>query len=53
MADLTQTSPMSLTDRLDQEALNAMAPSQAELMRELGVKPRPGWTSRARRRSPD
>jgi peptide/nickel transport system permease protein len=46
MADLTQTSPMSLTDRLDQEALNAMAPSQTDLMRELGVKPRPGWTSR-------
>lgn len=46
MADLTQTTPMSLTDRLDQEALNAMAPSQAELMRELGVRPRPGWTSR-------
>jgi peptide/nickel transport system permease protein len=46
MADLTHTSPMSLTDRLDQEALNAMAPSQADLMRELGVRPRPGWTSR-------
>ena len=46
MADLAQTSSLSLTDRLDQEALNAMAPSQAQLMRELGVKPRPGWTSR-------
>ena len=46
MADLAQTSSLSLTDRLDQEAINAMAPSQAQLMRELGVKPRPGWTSR-------
>jgi peptide/nickel transport system permease protein len=46
MADLAQTSSLSLTERLDQEAINAMAPSQAQLMRELGVKPRPGWTSR-------
>lgn len=46
MADITETSHLSLTDRLDQEAINAMAPSQAELMRELGVKPRPGWTGR-------
>ncbi len=46
MADLTHSTPLSLTDRLEQEALAASAPSQSELMRELGVKPRPGWTSR-------
>jgi peptide/nickel transport system permease protein len=45
MADLTQTAGLSLTDRLDREAL-ALAPSQAEMMTELGIKPRPGWTSR-------
>lgn len=46
MADFTQARPMTLTDRLDDEARLALAPSQGELMRELGVRPRPGWTSR-------
>lgn len=46
MADMTHPSGLSLTDRLDAEALAHAAPSQAELMAELRVKPRPGWTSR-------
>lgn len=45
MADLTQTAGLSLTDRLDREAMS-LAPSQAEMMTELAIKPRPGWTSR-------
>lgn len=46
MADITHTPAMTLLDRLDREAVASAAPSQAELMRELGIKGRPGWTSR-------
>lgn len=46
MTDITQSRPYSLADRLDAEALASAAPSQTELMRELRVKPKPGWTSR-------
>lgn len=46
MSDLTQSRPYSLLDRLDEEALASAAPSQSELMQELRVKPKPGWTSR-------
>lgn len=46
MTDITQAQPYSLADRLDAEALASAAPSQTELMRELRVKPKPGWTSR-------
>lgn len=46
MSDITQSRPYGLTERLDEEALASAAPSQAELMRELRVRPRPGWTSR-------
>jgi peptide/nickel transport system permease protein len=46
MAELTQTSSPSLADRLDAAIVDSSAPSQAELMAELGVRPKPGWTSR-------
>src|SRR6185312_2161771 len=46
MADMTETSPSSLLDRLDDAALASVAPSQTELMRELRIKAKPGWTSR-------
>lgn len=46
MADITQTNSSSLLDRLDDAAIASAAPSQAALMQELRIKPRPGWTSR-------
>jgi peptide/nickel transport system permease protein len=46
MADITQTTSVSLLDRLDEAAIASSAPSQADLMRELRIKQRPGWTSR-------
>jgi peptide/nickel transport system permease protein len=46
MADITHTPPMTLLDRLDDAAIASAAPSQAELMRELRIKHRPGWTSK-------
>ena len=46
MADITQTASSSLLDRLDDAALASVAPSQVELMRELRIKQKPGWTSR-------
>ena len=46
MSDITQAKPFSLTEALDREAMASMAPSQSELMEELRVKPKPGWTSR-------
>ncbi len=46
MTEITQTSGLSLMDRLDREALASAAPTQAELMKELRVKPKPGWTSK-------
>ena len=45
MADITQTNSSLLLDRLDDEAIASAAPSQAELMQELRIKPKPGWTS--------
>jgi peptide/nickel transport system permease protein len=45
MAELTHTSA-SLLDRLDEAAIAGAAPSQTELMRELRITSRPGWTSR-------
>lgn len=46
MADITQSSSVSLLDRLDEAALASAAPSQAELMQELRIRKKPGWTSR-------
>jgi peptide/nickel transport system permease protein len=46
MADLSQPAPLSLTDRLERELTASMAPTQSQLMTELGVKPRPGWTGK-------
>lgn len=46
MAEITQTTALSLADRLDGALFASAAPSQAQLMEELGVKPRPGWTSK-------
>jgi len=46
MADITHTPPSTLLDRLDEAAIASAAPSQADLMRELRIKGRPGWTSR-------
>jgi peptide/nickel transport system permease protein len=46
MADITHTQPLTLFDRLDDAAIASAAPSQEELMRELRIKARPGWTSR-------
>ena len=46
MAEITQTTALDLTDRLDDALLASAAPSQVELMKELGVKPRPGWTGK-------
>lgn len=46
MSDITQSKPYSIIDRLDDAAIASAAPSQTELMRELRVKPKPGWTSR-------
>ncbi len=46
MADITQTNSSSLLDRLDEAAIASAAPSQPELMRELRIKPKPGWTSK-------
>ena len=45
MADITQSTSVSLLDRLDEAAIASSAPSQADLMRELRIKPKPGWTS--------
>ena len=45
MADITQTASTSLLDRLDEAAIASAAPTQEELMRELRIKGRPGWTS--------
>ncbi|MHA6298293.1 ABC transporter permease [Devosia sp. CAU 1758] len=45
MTEITQPSSYSLTDRLDAAAMASAAPSQAQLMKELRVKARPGWTS--------
>ncbi|HWV19807.1 MAG TPA: ABC transporter permease [Devosia sp.] len=45
MADVTHTPSMTLLDRLDEAAIASAAPSQTELMRELRIKGRPGWTS--------
>ena len=46
MADITHTNSVSLLDRLDDAAIASAAPSQVELMGELGIRSRPGWTSR-------
>ncbi|SMQ60421.1 peptide/nickel transport system permease protein [Devosia lucknowensis] len=46
MAHVTQVPSGSLLDRLDDEVVASFAPSQSALMKELGVKGRPGWTSR-------
>jgi peptide/nickel transport system permease protein len=46
MADITHTTSVSLLDRLDDAAIASAAPSQVELMGELGIRSRPGWTSR-------
>jgi peptide/nickel transport system permease protein len=45
MADITQSTSVSLLDRLDEAAIASSAPSQSDLMRELRIKPKPGWTS--------
>lgn len=46
MTEITQSSRYSLTDRLDEAILASAAPSQEQVMNELGIKGRPGWTSR-------
>jgi ABC-type dipeptide/oligopeptide/nickel transport systems, permease components len=46
MTEITQSSRYSLTDRLDEAILASAAPSQEQVMKELGIKGRPGWTSR-------
>jgi peptide/nickel transport system permease protein len=46
MAEITHTAPLSLTDRLEHEAVANAAPTPSELMRELGIRRSPGWTSR-------
>ncbi|WP_244465613.1 ABC transporter permease [Devosia chinhatensis] len=46
MADITQTHASSLLDRLDEAAIASAAPSQDQVMRELRIKKKPGWTSR-------
>ncbi len=46
MAEITQSAPLSLTERLEEEAVASAAPTPAELMQELGIRQRPGWTSR-------
>ena len=46
MADITHNPPLTLLDRLDEAAIASTAPTQSELMRELRIKARAGWTSR-------
>ncbi len=46
MSELTQTPPLALAATEESPPRAKLAPSQAELMRSLGVKPQPGWTSR-------
>lgn len=46
MSELTHTPSIALTSRGDKATDTMRAPTQQELMRELGVKPKPGWTSR-------
>jgi peptide/nickel transport system permease protein len=46
MADIIHTASVPLLDRLDEATIASAAPSQAELMRELRIKSRVGWTSR-------
>jgi peptide/nickel transport system permease protein len=46
MSEITHTPPLSLTDRLNAEILASRAPTQDQLMSELKVRPRPGWTGR-------
>lgn len=46
MSELTQTPPLRLTPAVAASAGSGAAPSHAELMRELGVRPKPGWTAR-------
>jgi peptide/nickel transport system permease protein len=46
MADITQTTSASLLGRLDDAAMASAAPSQADLVHELRIRPKPGWTSR-------
>jgi peptide/nickel transport system permease protein len=45
MSELTHTSPLALRAESASE-FASRAPDHAELMRELGVKPKPGWTAR-------
>jgi peptide/nickel transport system permease protein len=45
MSELTHTSPFPLHTEKASDSVS-QAPGHAELMRELGVKPRPGWTKR-------
>ncbi len=45
MSDLTHTQPFALRAESASE-FASRAPGHPELMRELGVRPRPGWTSR-------
>jgi peptide/nickel transport system permease protein len=48
MSEITHTPPLPIASGARAEATlgNAAAPSHAQLMAELGVRPRPGWTSR-------
>ena len=46
MSELTQTPALSQPLRAESAAHGFHPPSQAELMAELGLKSRPGWTSR-------
>lgn len=46
MSELTQTPALSQPLRAESAAYGFHPPSQAELMAELGLKSRPGWTSR-------
>src|SRR5689334_10563228 len=45
MSDLTHTPPFALRAEIASE-LASRATDHGELMRDLGVKPRPGWTAR-------
>src|SRR6218665_1317437 len=45
MSELTHTSPLALRAESASE-MASRAPSHADLMRELGVRPKPGWTAK-------
>src|SRR5215217_610677 len=46
MSEITQTPAVPLTLRAESAAGGFRPPTQHELMAELGIKSRPGWTSR-------